>query len=71
MSTLRTIIGKDGRVAVDVNLPKGKPCTDSDEELRAILELLGVPFEETEDRPDAPKVPDGVHVGVREKVGER
>lgn len=52
---LQTIIDPSGRVRVDLFLPLDGGCDEMDEEMRAILDLLGAGLE---DRKDDPRPPD-------------
>ncbi|MFA4955235.1 MAG: hypothetical protein WC641_08075 [Patescibacteria group bacterium] len=69
MNTLRVILDKQGRVAVDIELPPGQECDAADAELRTILEILGAGFEDVVENPNAPRQPNGVPEGGKLKQG--
>jgi len=69
MSALRAMISPDGRVAVDIEMPVGKQCDDTDAEMRAILEIFGAGYEDVVEKPNAPRQPNGIPEGTRNKQG--
>lgn len=67
--SIRVILGLDGSVAVDVELPPGERCDAIAEGLPAILALLGVPLESIIETGDRPQQPNGVPDGLPLRVG--
>ncbi|MFH1098519.1 MAG: hypothetical protein V1723_01160 [Candidatus Uhrbacteria bacterium] len=65
MSDLKATIRPDGTIEVDLELSPGVRCDATDETIRAVLALLGARFEETEDAPRRPGVPNGIPQGVK------
>lgn len=65
--TVKILIARDGRVAVDNDLPP-QECGAFDDTIRAMLEAFGIGAEEiAEGRPRAPRVPN--RAPERGKVG--
>lgn len=56
---IEIIVNDDGGLKVDIHLPEGPECAETDANLRAVLALLGVAPEDVMDDLKKQPVPDG------------